>query len=538
MSGKPFQLAIQDFSGGLNSSDSPTLVSDNDSVILQNFDITGRGKLQKRYGYDLVSSGGSGGIRGLLKLTIVGTSPAKYLCIFNNAKLYTITPSNTVWVDQGTYGTDAGERVNGAVFNNLAIFGNGNTANVVRKFDGTTQANLGGTPPKGSIFCVDNHFLNIAGVIASPSVDYWCDTDAPETWAGGVAGNVVISKNDGEAIRALISHNDQFIAIKDFAKHGLDRKFDATELTTGYAQKEIVDRSEGTMAGNSAVSTVQGIIFLGEDKFQSYGFVENYQGARLPENISEKILPTVKGINKAKITRVTGIHDKFRNKVRFGVPIGTSATNTHELIYDLRFASWTINTGLPIADYEYFEDSLGNREIHFGSELEGSVFKFNKKYSDGYDSSTGSGYPIDAIWRGKTFNRFNSSIGFNNWFDRILIRGAITNPFTGYLSITVTNVGQRTTEYIQITESDIIGSGSGGGYVGDSYVGVGYVGGAGTSMGDQALYPFFKEIPFPETINEGREIYLGLQSDRENEGIRLDDIIILGNILPEAIINN
>ena len=64
------------------------------------------------------------------------------------------------------------------------------------------------------------------------------------------------------------------------------------------------------------------------------------------------------------------------------------------------------------------------------------------------------------------------------------------------------------------------------------------MGGAGDSSGSQALFSFFKEIPFPDTINYGREIYVGIESDNVNEGIRLDDIIIMGRILSDQTINN
>lgn len=523
MAKKNFAIQISDFSGGLNTRDSAFETATNQAKILTNFDIVGQGSIQKRYGFDVVSSGGASdeGVRGLTRYKQADGD--KFLAIYNNAKLYTITPSSSTWTDQGSYGTDAGERVNGTVFNDLLIFGNGNTANVVKKFDGSTLANLGGTPPKASIFEAHPVVLFVSGIAgASDSVIQWCDIDDPENWSTGIASFLNIAKNNGEAITGVKVHNDQILVLKEQSKYAITPFFDSNDLTAGFKPTELYDKSDGALSSNSIVDVWDGVYFFGRQGFQKYGIQENFPDRRIPSSLSFLIDPTVKNINRANSNKVTSIF--WNDKIYNAVPIGTSSTNNGILVMDKRFANnpWTLYTGMNVSDFEIFEDSDGNETIYFGSEHEGTVYKFNERFSDAFDGE--DGFAIESTYRSKTFVQ-----SFKNKFNRVLIRGAMTDPCTYRVILNVDGVS----ESFDVTEGDIQFQSQVSGVVG--YDVVGHTKLLGTSLEDE-LKSFLTEIHFPDTINYGREVYIEVQSNNENEGIRLDFITIEGEMEDQKVI--
>ncbi len=661
---RTFTEQITDFSGLLNSFDAPHEVEDNEAVIAQNVRATGKGKLQKRYGYDQVSSGGDSGsgVRGLLTFRrLIGER--KYLLIANNANIYTITPDDTVWRDRGAYGTDSGERVNGAISTNIAVFGDGSSSNVVKKLDeveeqensagantdtiatsiaeGATErqtltavasgediisievsVNAKGTgdwtvtlhniantalasatlandlltnsafnkftlntpvtsdgtvyhvhvtstvadgsadstvtndleglhyklntlqvatlsgAPNGDIFASNRGFMYVSGATLAPTLVYWPDHETL-TYTGGVSGNAAINLNDGEKVTALVPFisqgNDSLLVFKEFSKYFLEPVTKSAISSAGdadaleFIQSETSDRSGGTFAGNSAVQVgKQGVIFLGEDKFQSYGYVENFSSIRLPENLSEKIAPTVRNINKAQVHKSTGIHDEFNNVYRCSVPIGVNTKNSVEFVYDLKFSSWSVNTGLSVSDYEVFEDSAGDRAVYFGSEHSGKVFRTNKRFSDNYSDTSGTGEAVDAIWRSKSFRAGNSKVFEKNRFGGVIVKGAITNIFSGTFSIIVKNRLSSEQQDRVITQADILGVGELSPHVGDEYVGQGYVGSGGTAGDEPALFPFKVEIPFASNTREGDEVYFVFRNNNDQQGFRIESIVFTG----------
>jgi len=659
-------IVISDFSGGLNTKDAPHLIGDNESAILQNFEISGKGRLKKRFGFDKVSTGGSTtkGVRGLLAFQSIGANPEKFLLIFNDSKLFTVSDTDTTWIDHGTYGTDDGERVNGTVYKNLGIFGNGNDANNVKKFadveeqSDTTGGNtdtiataisevatekktftaitsgffitsieieisakgtgdwtvtvhdssdvviasdtilaanmassgfqkfnmnftagsedhfhvtstvadgiavssgandletvsykvnafqiddLGGTPPNASIFETHRDFVFASGITTAPTVVFNCVVEDPEDWTGATSGNTPILLDNGERMTAMKSHDQQFLMIKERSKAALEAIFKSSITvvadadTLGWRQSEITDRSDGAVSGNTAQAVNAGVMFLGENRFQSFGFVEDFPGFRRPANLSEKIDPTVRLINDSALDKPTAIHDRFQNKYRCAVPLATSPDNSHELVYDLRFGAWSVNTGLQISDYAIFENSDG-REVYFGSELSGKLFRFNRRFSDNFDESTGVGKEIDAIWRGKTYRAGNSNLGEANRFKRVTIKGFITNPFSGTFTIVVGNQSAVVSQDATINDTNIIGTSAVGEYVGDDFVGIGFVGDAGSVMDDIPMFRFFKEIHVDSDINEGQEIFLAMRSSNVEQGIEIEEIIIEGERMSEAIL--
>ena len=527
-----FEIIIGDFSGGLNTLDSEYEVADNDSTVLENFEVFGKGSIRKRYGFDIISTGGSttAGVRGLIRFKKLAASSTDQLCIFNNGHLYTVTPASFTWTDAGAYGTETATRTNGLVYDNMLIFGNGDTANAVKKFDGTTLSSLGGSPGKFSLFEKHRGFIFGSGILTERSVVYWSDVDDPEDWTTGLAASLAVSLDDGDEVMGMFSHNESFIVFKKNSKYILQPLEDTDNIAVDWQQSEIVDRSDGTLSGNSVAKTWNGFYFLGTQGFQAYGVDESYPDRRRPKTISPKIDTLVKNINKYYANQSTGIF--YDNRYRCSVPMLNSSTNDTEYVYYPEFQSWAINTGLRISDYAIFENSSGDEAVYFGWESAGKLCKFNKRYSDNYSSTTSSGTPINARWRSKTFYKGNSKMAFDNIFSRVVIRGKMTSNCTAKVILTV----DKKREEFTIDRTDIIDGAETGGYLGSAYSA--YVDTVATASGEPAMLPFLSVIDFPQSINNGREINVGIVCDTGGSGIEINWIAIQGEKMSEDIIKH
>jgi len=526
-----FNIVINDFSGGLNTLDAPHSIADNQAYELVNFNVVGRGALQKRYGYDIVSQGtGIGGVRGILSFTTSASPSTKSLLIFHGGNVYTITPAATTWQLQGSYGVDDGTRVNGAVFKGLAFFGNGNAGNVVRKWDGTTLGILGGTPPLGSIFSNHPAMALMSGVRAGNTILYWSNVSAPEQWVTGTAGSLGILEGDGDPIMAIVFHNNQLIIFKQNAKYGLSPITNASLATTGFSTNEITDRSDGTLSGNSLGLHTDGIYFYGKQGFQKYGVIPRMPDRRALSNLSFVISPTLNLVKKQNAWKAAA--KVWNNDYYCALPVFGS-NNDVVFKYSTIFGSWTMYTGMPVSDFETFEDAQGVEDLYFSSEESPSLYKLNKSFYDAFDTVTGTGNPITARWRSKTFQPSRRGVtSLKNEFKRVLITGKITKGANVRFGINVDGAN----EFDTITDLDIQQDNSIGGGVGSVYTGLGYAGGGGTTTGETPMFKFIKEIHVPETINMGRSIYFTIDSGNDGEGIRIEEVLVEGEMLDSAVV--
>jgi hypothetical protein len=266
-----------------------------------------------------------------------------------------------------------------------------------------------------------------------------------------------------------------------------------------------------------------GYYFLGAKGFQKYGQVENYPDRRIPQSLSDNINPEFEKINKAQLEKPSAI---FTNDAKYfcAVPINGSTTNNIIFVLNKRFmpSPWTFYTGINASYFAIF-----NNELYYSDELEPKLYKFNKKFVDQYDSSTGEGFAIECKYKSKTFIP-----SYKNWFKRMFIRGAMTNPCTIQLRLNV----DGNSELIKITETDIQWERDISGVVGYDVVGQIDVGGEIQSSSDEPLYTFLAEIHFPKTVNQGREFYFELENNGLSEGFRIDWIDIEGTYLSTTVI--
>lgn len=517
--GRAFQIELTDFSGGMNVFDSPRELKENECALLHNFEIVGKGKIRKRYGYDIVSTGGANSIEGLLHYEVRGDTPLNLLLIMSNGKLYTITPDDTEWTEIGSHGGLAGERVRGIVFGGYAIFNSTKRGYSVKKFNGTTIDALSGAP-SGSVFATNDRVL----FIAKDSIMYWSDLDGV-SFSGGAAGNQSVSASDGQDITAMSIHSDNITIFKDKAKFGASPVISSdTEETTGFITKQIYDKSDGTTATDSLAFAFTGVYYLGSpDKgFQRYGIEGAYPDKRIPQNISFVLSPLVERIRKADAKRATAIY--WKNKYICSAPI-ESKTNNISFVFNDVFGAWT-TWDIAASDFEVFEDANGKENVYFGLENSNALCRFNEKFIDAWSDADGGGFAINSVCRFRTIRN-----GLRSRFTTMVIQGSITEGANIEVKMTVKYGKKETSEKEYITDEDITDADADNNFVGHVIVGKSLV---GHSEKEVIMKKFEKIIHFPDTINEGTELDIQITSSRLGEGIEIEIVTVLGVDIPSS----
>ena len=474
-----------------------------------NVDITQKGQIITRFGYELFASisGATGTMRGLLPFyRTYGTDSGDYLLLFHsNGNAYYVTNNQTTPQSISSYGTDSG-KVRGTVFNNLAIYGNGLAANTIQTWSGTgASSNLGGSPPDAKYFSTFQKRLVLSGVSGAPSrVDY---SDTDNQGAGwGASNQINVNVGDGQDCTSLIAHNDFLQVFKEDSIYGINFSFDSSYALTIPQLQPIVTRTGGAIAPDSVQPVYGYSYFLSDKGFQGYGVAPSGVDRREPIALSWKINPTVNKINKQYMDSVTSTF--FNEKYLCTVPFANSSTNDYTFVYNEIYKSWSLYNNIPAYQYAIFRDSQKNKQLYFASTQEAKVFRFNSSFSD-----DGVGYT--RSWRSKTF-----TLGERTYWRWLDVEGSIAQGTTLNVYITVDGI----TRSFTIDRDNFVSTATGEGQIGDNYIGDAYIGSAVGSDTATPLYRFKKRIHFPDTISNGYEMYFEFSNQAVGEGWKISRV--------------
>lgn len=508
---------IEDFSPAVNTYDSPLSLADNETPYALNMDLTRKGSLRTRTGYELAFTidGVTGPLRGIMSYyRTYGSNSGDYLLIFHsNGKAYYAQNGSSTVTEIGTYGTDNG-MVRGTVFNNLAIYGNGLAANTLQKWEGTGgSSNLGGTPPDVKYFGIFQKRVFAAGDEAAPSKVYYTEADTPETWNTG-SNFINIGIGDGQDVTSLLGHNDFLQVMKDDSIYGVNFSFDSDYNLTVPQQQPIINRAGGSVAPGSAVPVYNNAYFLSDKGFQGYGVNPVGQDRRAMIALSWKIKNLVEQINLVQRGNINAIY--YDDKYMCAAPLGTASINDTIFVYNEIYGGWMIYNNIPALQYAIFRDADRKKQLYFASAYEPKVFRFTNQFSD-----AGVGY--QRTWRSKTFQ-----YGTRTYWDLMVFDGSIVPSTELGLRI---NVDGRDHNF-QIDNTDLIPGSGGSGYIGDHYVGSEYIGGGGSGSSAPPMYRFRKVIKFPEDVKEGSQMYFELGNSGDGQGWEINRIEGWGDLAP------
>ena len=336
---------IKNFAGGLNQSADDSLLSVNQSRDAQNVDVSS-GTLKTISGYSkYISTAAPAGITRLMKFYKNNTSTGavtSYLLAATATAIYYWTGS--AWTALAT-GLTSGDwdYLNYQISStDVIIMGNG--SDVMKKWDGTTFANLGGTPPVAKSISLHAERLWATGVKAYPNTVYYSDDLNPENWTGGedAAGEVYLPTWDGGV---CIGVSNIFSDLVIFKTNNIFRIVGT--YPSVYEVKQVYS-SVGSIAEKTIVSGNDRAFFLSKDGLYYYNGVSAYP---LLGDMAKDVV-----INPSYAKNAVSIIHK--NVLYCAFPEGNSTANNAVFVYDLLNKNLMIWRGIAVTDFMEYEDKL------------------------------------------------------------------------------------------------------------------------------------------------------------------------------------
>jgi hypothetical protein len=341
-----YSYKIDDFLGGYNNSVEENKLKYNETQNAQNVDIS-NGNLKTINGYTKYATNAiADGISRLMKFyknnadgtvtgyLLAGTAAATPIIQLLTGNTWStlksgLTSSNFNYINYQQASTD------------IVIIGNG--VDVLMKWDGTTFANLGGTPPV--VKSIGLHTERVWGTVdkANPNKVYYSDEFDPEDWtiATTGAGFLDIPTFDGGVCVGLSTIFNDVVIFKTNSIHRIFGTYEGNfELIQVYS-------TVGSIAERSIVFSSTLAFFLTKDG------IYYYDGVSTNPLLGDKIQFT---INKSYSKNAVSII--YDNKLYVAFPEGASTVNNSIIVYDLIKKNVMIRRNIEVTDFIEFDDKL------------------------------------------------------------------------------------------------------------------------------------------------------------------------------------
>lgn len=341
------------FRGGLNLGEEENALSASESRNAQNVDIS-NGDLRTIAGYaKYVSEAVPAAITRLMKFyqnnTETGTVTS-YLLAATATAIYYWTGSAWTAIATGITSGDW-DYINYQIDEtDIVIMGNG--VDNVKKWDGTTFADLGGSPPKLKSLTLHSERVWGTGVKAYPNSAFYSDDtyaaegeiSGPENWSGGESnsGEIFVPTWDGGV---CIGISNIFSDVVIFKTNNI---FRVLGTYPGVYEVKQVYSTVGAIAEKTIVYDSTRAYFLTKEGLYYY----NGEGAY--PLTSRKLEGLV--INASY--RQNAVSIIYKNKLYCAIPEGTSTVNNAVIVYDLLQDSVMIRRGLTVSDFIEYDDKL------------------------------------------------------------------------------------------------------------------------------------------------------------------------------------
>lgn len=398
-----------DYSGGLNNTDAPSEIADNEASLLRNWDITYEGKLKRRDGTTLVGASlGSNAITGIGGFV---RDSGQDIVTTESTNLYYLNGVNWSKIADGLTNTT------GLTFwfENVQAKGKiyfANEDNVLRSWDRASTtlntcitAAAASVPHGNGMKWAKNymfHFnnVNVSGTKAAHTI-YWSALGDPTTY--DTTNDKADVPGDGRLITA-VDLGDVMVIFKERAIQYLTgygaTSWRISTTTSNYAG---LDQQIGCPSLHGAVNYENSVWFV-DNHGQIRRVVQTDFDKFRTELVSTKIQTTLSGINKAQLSKVFAWANN--NKIYFAYPNGSDTYNSLLCVYDVIAArrealagrkaeAWTTYTGwTPSVMTSYASSSTP--DLYWGDATTGKVYKHT-----GYDDN---GVAIDARFDSKDYH--------------------------------------------------------------------------------------------------------------------------------------
>ena len=344
------KFKIENFMGGLNQAADDSVLAVNQSRNAQNVDVAS-GTLKTIDGYSkYIATAAPAGITRLMKFYKNNTATGavtSYLLAATATAIYYWTGS--AWAALAT-GLTSGDW---DYFNyqisatDVVIMGNG--SDVMKKWDGTTFAALGGNPPNMKSVTLHAERIWGTGVKATPNSVYYSDTigdghTGPENWtiAEDRAGVIDVPTWDGGVCIGLSNIFDDVVIFKTNTICRVLGTYPAA-----YEVKSVYS-AVGAIAEKTIVSGSDRAFFLSKDGLYYYNGVSAY--TLLGDKAKDIVINSSYAKNAVSII--------YKHKLYCAFPEGTSTTNNAVFVYDLLNSTFMIWRGISVSDFMEYNDEL------------------------------------------------------------------------------------------------------------------------------------------------------------------------------------
>ncbi len=380
-------IALNDFSGGLNTFDPEYISPLNQSPDLDNLTLLDKG-FKKRNGDSAWNSSAmvstSTAIHGLGYLKY--NSGTEFLNAVAGTKFFTDSGLSGTMTDTTgaiTITTGQDNIWTPVIYNNLQIWFGG-APDAPFKYSGTgNAAALGGSPPSAYTAFVANNRIFPISTSANPSRIFWSVLSDPEDYAGAGSGNADVVKSDGEALQCgVVTGPDTAILFKNSSSHLMvltRQPFPIYQLQKGSG-----------VAGRNAWCFANGTIYIVTPGLRMKSTTDGVNFQTYPNDIND----IWDSINPNRVSNIQGIYYQALEWVMWVVSTGSSTTNNYLIIWDIeRKCFLRASTGFK----SNVLSMVQNRRL-FAGHYDGKVYEKLKLtiFSDASETSPGA---INGYWR-------------------------------------------------------------------------------------------------------------------------------------------
>ena len=346
------------YSGGLNNSDEPEQLQENEASVLKNAYIDKTGTLKKRAGTLLIGNDtGDTAITGLVGWQ--ENDGTKWLVRTTATDIQYYNTSSATWetFDDGfTTGLDT----NFTIANNKMYIFNG-TDNL-HSWDGADVAlnsgvvDLGTAVPQTEFGVFWKNYMFAAGGstlggTTYPTRVYFSNLADPDTWTTGT-DYFDVNLSDGQPITGMAPLGELLVVFKRRSVYILSGSSPADwRISSSVNNVQSVDSSIGCTSHRSIVQVGNDLWFMSDDGMRSVRRTEAQSDTPSTGIVTGKVETTVQGMNKSALDKVAST--TFNKRVYVAYPTGSNTYNNEVLVAETRHTTedtenphpWVVYTG-------------------------------------------------------------------------------------------------------------------------------------------------------------------------------------------------
>lgn len=348
---------VESFGGGMDGFQRATLLNPDASQFLQNVNILDNLEARTRAGADTLGGGAPGGANAIQGLIYFDTPTYEQLIAGSNAKLWKYDGST--WAELAGFAltSNAAQLAMAQGIDKLAI---SDGVNNWRSWSGAAFVDLGSTagtntsdPPVGAtIMCWHTGRMFASGVATAD------DTIYASFLLDFVAGKwdhvqfkFRVGAGEGDAIRALAPMQDfNLCVLKENSVYIVNADPDETTAANWPIQR--ISRGHGIVGKRAWASYGNDVLYFARDGVRSVRRMASAAGQyEVAPPISRPMQNYIDRINWTVASTIAA--HTYKHLIFFAVPLDTSTTPSHVLVYNARLNCWQgVWTGWTVRQFE------------------------------------------------------------------------------------------------------------------------------------------------------------------------------------------